>query len=397
VLVEPSPDLGALEREIVARLREAGARLPPRVWLRWVSGEALLLDGELVLARMLRRERGGFHVDLRPEAGGSAQAENAATLLGPLADAWAAAVGGAQWTAPFDRGPGVYRLDEVDLAGVARAALGPTDVRILYLEASCYADCVFCGRSERLSDGTAEGLALAAIRGGEIDVRGAYVSIGGPEPTAADDLDAHVRALREAGAAEIATIATADPLTEVARARALRQAGLSTLSLPLYGADAATHDAIVRRTGSFDLLWRVAASARRAGLRVHLHSLLLHANAAQVPGMRVLAERDALSFVLGLPRAKGPKRDYLPTPAAVRRAAEAALVLGAPLCLCATAPRVPAPLLEVVGPMAIYFALQAGDFVAPCHGCGVRTACWGPPRGLGEIWSASLEARLLAP
>ncbi len=386
------------EEQVLGCLRNAGLRLPVPTAFEWRTGEIRLRGPDGVArVRIVPRARGGCHVDLDPQWGGLADASRASEALGAIesrqARRWIERAGPPSWQMPFDRGPGLYPFRELDVTGVASAVLGGLDVRIAYVEASCSADCVFCGHLDSLSDGVAERLTLEAVRAGTIDVGGAWVCLGGPEPTENVLLDDYLRALRAGGASKIAMIATAEALAPPGRAAALRASGLDTLSLPIYGASPRVHDAVVRRPGAHGILLRTIEAARAAGLDVYLHTLALAQNASELPALAAWARQTRLPLAAGLPRRKGDLAGYNPTGGQLDSVCKALPVIGAPRCLTDSPAAVPADAAEALGrfgPMLVYFALQAGDWGAPCGECGVRSRCWGVPRGTLEVWGPLL-------
>lgn len=373
---------GAGDAELVGALRDAGLRVGAGDAIAWARGEARLVDarGE-VLVRVVPRVEGVF-VEACPEVADRARCRALGAALGGRLRLPS---GFRAWDPPFDRGPGLYRLAEIDRAAVAAASLEGVDVRVAYLASTCAGECTFCRHVERETDAVPERFALDALARGDDDVRGAYVCLGGPEPTDSPLLDLWVRALRDRGAATVALIGTADALADRARAATLRDAGLEAIALPLYAADAAGHDAVVRRAGAFVRACAVVDACRAEGLAVYLHTLLLGDDAPRLEALRAFAERLGLPLTLGLPRPKSA--GALPIDARVIGAAAAIVeVVGAPLCLLARAPGDPvargAALLRRHGPIAIYLAVQAGAFGAPCADCGVRARCAGLPAGL---------------
>jgi len=373
---------------LLALLRDAGAHLDERAAIVTVRGELRVVgaSGE-VHARVVPRARGGFYVEGEPLVVGAEAARRAEAALAARLPRGLPSQG---WDAPFDRGPGLYRLAEVDLAGVATRAFDDVDVRVAYLASTCAADCVFCRHVDRETDEAAERFALEAVRRGDDDVRGAYVCLGGPEPTDAPLVDEWVRTLRVAGASTIAMIGTAEPLGERGRARALRDAGLSVIALPLYGSSAAAHDPIVRRAGAFDRLQKVLESCRSEGIACFLHTLMLTPELDRLDELRAFAASRDLPLVVGLPRPKTSSATLVDADA-LSTAARRLPVLGAPACLKpAESPVQGTSLLERFGPMAIYLAVQAGSFAPGCGPCAARASCWGVPAGV----LASLADRL---
>lgn len=369
------------EERLLALLRDAGARLGDEDVVVGARGELRVVgDAGEVRVRIVPRGRGGYHVEGDPRA---LDEDTRARVVASLATLSRLPTV-SPWDLPFDRGPGLYRLAELDLAGVAVRAFAGLDLRVAYLASSCAGDCVFCRHVERETDEVPERFALDAVRRGAEEVRGAYVCLGGPEPTSAPLFETWVRTLREAGAGVVALIGTAEELGARGRARSLREAGLGVVSVPIYGATAEPHDAVVRRAGAFDRMVGVLDAAADAGITVHLHSLLLGDDLA---GVQAFAARRGLSWVVGLPRPKTTE-----PPRSMAELSAGLPVLGAPPCIHPHERMDAATMLERQGPIAIYLAVQAGAFGPVCAGCGARSRCWGLPAGL----VAALGPRLVA-
>jgi MoaA/NifB/PqqE/SkfB family radical SAM enzyme len=131
-------------------------------------------------------------------------------------------------------------------------------------------------------------------------------------------------------------------------------------------------------------------------VRVYLHGLVLAQNQHELGELAGWARAHDLPLALGLPRQKSghlPER-YDPDPARLAALCAEAHVVGAPPCLGGA--RAPAPdpgLLDRAGPFAVYAAIQAGDFAAPCDACAERPACLGLPRGVARAWAGALRPR----
>src|SRR5262249_54723694 len=65
----------------------------------------------------------------------------------------------------------------------------------------------------------------------------------------------------------------------------IAEAGASAVDISLYGADAPTHDAFVRRAGAFARTMAGARAARERGLKVRFSLLLVQSNADQFDRM----------------------------------------------------------------------------------------------------------------
>src|SRR5439155_25647388 len=69
------------------------------------------------------------------------------------------------------------------------------------------------------------------------------------------------------------------------RVQRIADAGVSAVDISLYGADAPTHDAFVRRTGAFERTMEGARAARDRGLKVRFSLLVVQSNADQIDRM----------------------------------------------------------------------------------------------------------------
>ena len=385
-----------LAERVLERLREVLCAPLAGAMAAIVGGEARVDVGERCVARVLPREDGRWHVELAPELGDADACTLAAGAmrerLGLDTQTWALVAGRAPWRAPFDRGPGLYHLASVDAGGVGQRVFADVDVRIAYLEASCAADCVFCGHVVSTSDGVPEAMMLARLRARALDVRDAHVVLGGPEPLAHPEVEAIAAALSAAGAARVEAITSGNTLALPGRSAALRRAGVRAVSIPLYGATAATHDAVVRTAGSFESSLEALRAARDAQIAVHVHSLVLAQNARELERLARLCTDEGASLVLGVPRAKFEWAHHA-APSDVVQAARAARLLGVPSCVVAPPDDDDGrALLARFGPMVVYLTIQAGTWGAVCEHCPSRPSCWGVPTGMREHWEPSLEA-----
>jgi MoaA/NifB/PqqE/SkfB family radical SAM enzyme len=66
---------------------------------------------------------------------------------------------------------------------------------------------------------------------------------------------------------------------------ALLRAGATEFAPALHGADAATHDGLVRARGAFDQVLKGLAHLSRRGVRVVMNSVILQQNTEQLPAM----------------------------------------------------------------------------------------------------------------
>ncbi len=379
----------SLDEQIRAALSDAGLE---GVSLEWWRGECRATKDGRTLARVLPRERGGVHLDLAERLQGEdALRASLARLVEENHAEWLRLAGELPWSLPFDRGPGCYPLREVDLGDVTSAILDPDRTWIAFLETSCLGDCIFCGHVESQSDGVPEALSFASVRDGRTPLDDAYVCLGGPEPTLWPRLEDTVRLFVAAGAETVTMIATGDALATPDVGRRLVDAGLKSVSLPIYGARASTHEGIVRAPGAFERLRGAIDGAQRAGLTVFLHTILLEQNASELLELAAWADARGLPLAAGLPRFKlGAGLPFFPAPEILQQLHGQLRVLGAPPCLSSDVP--PTDVLAAHGPFAIYAYVQAGRFGDACSACVERDRCCGLPSGLVDAWSSHLRA-----
>jgi radical SAM protein with 4Fe4S-binding SPASM domain len=116
----------------------------------------------------------------------------------------------------------------------------------------------------------------------------------GGEPMVREDLWEILAAAREAQF--LVTLLTTGLLVGPAEAVRLRRHSVRSLEISLLGAEAATHDRIMRRQGAFAAAVRAAELARGEGLLVCLKSTVLRSNQHELPAMAALARRLGVEF-----------------------------------------------------------------------------------------------------
>lgn len=108
---------------------------------------------------------------------------------------------------------------------------------------------------------------------------------GGGEPTLRADAIPLVAAARRLGYERIKLQTNAMRLAYPDFTRRLAAAGATEINASIKGPDAATHDALARTPGCFDLMVRGIAEARRAGLAVEGDVLVYRSNAPALPAI----------------------------------------------------------------------------------------------------------------
>ena len=239
-----------------------------------------------------------FNVSYLPDAAGSPPSPVLAALAALLRGVAAHDAGGLALEAPVrarggrlpllqrgERDPAEDHvwsraLFEERLARVAAAGITHRSV-VLVVNEACQLDCVFCPTADRiksLRDVPADDqladltLQLAAARRLGADI----VDIGG------NDVLRYARALalfdaaRALGYRRIIAQSPGHALGDPAFAAAVAASALDDLCVPIYGRDAAEHDAITRVVGSFDRLCRALDQARALGRpAIQLHTIAL--------------------------------------------------------------------------------------------------------------------------
>jgi pyruvate-formate lyase-activating enzyme len=255
-------------------------------------------------------------------------------------------------------------------------ARGYPDATLLALHNACAQRCFFCAGPGTTgvppSEWSPETSALAQLAARPAGVR--HLMVGGNEPTLHPAFEALLAAARAGGFRRVDLMTNGAGLA--ARAGAWAAAGVTEVVVPLYSAEADTHDAIVGARAWQGVVEGLDA-AHAAGIAVRVHTLLLREN---LPGLAALAAlvRRRWGHRLGVAmlREKG-SFDFVGSapsfPALVRAVGDVPAVdrpvgIGTPDCL-PTVREAPALVAE------LYFRTQArsrGRGCAPCGEAGCR-------------------------
>ncbi len=278
----------------------------------------------------------------------------------------------------------------IDGAGASRATL--------QLTWRCDNACLFCaqagleGKGLEANDRASLEARLVALRT-ETD----ELTFVGGEPTLAPALLDAVAAAREAGFWRIGLQTNGGQLDAPGFAESLARAGLTDVHVSLHGPNAALHDHLTGRQGSFQRLLAAIVAARVVGLRVVAATVLTRS------GFRSLAEMPALlgargveAWTLRVPRVAGRlgerferlvPRLGMALPRALqalslaRRAGLPTFIGGAPLC--------------GLGPHAVHALPEpTRAFARVCEGCPMRGDCPGlDPAYLARFGSGEIGPR----
>lgn len=162
----------------------------------------------------------------------------------------------------------------------------------------CNNRCVFCvqgDKREHVPDKSTE-----SLRQELTDHRTTCRSVvfTGGEVTLREDLPEMVRYARELGYDSIQVQTNGRRMSYGPYVDELMQAGVTEFAPAIHGADARTHDRLVRAEGAFKQGIKGIANARKRGARVVMNSVILRQNYKQLPAMAELFAR------LGVPQAQ---------------------------------------------------------------------------------------------
>jgi len=252
---------------------------------------------------------------------------------------------------------------------------------VLLLYNACESHCFFCA-----SPGTTDVPASAVTPWKAIQVHlderpddVETLCIGGNEPLLHPELE---RALSHASASgfESIELMTSGLRLDPERLRQWRRLGLDAVAVPIYAADAATHDAICG-AACFDRLVTGLDAVRDAGMEVRLHTIALRRTIDALPALAAFCrDRWGCTLAVAPLREKGDQFDYdaesVPFAELSRRLR--ALAPDAPLALLGLPPCVDRRRAQGGGGiMRVYFRTQRRDWAPSCASCRDRPHCLG--------------------
>lgn len=259
-----------------------------------------------------------------------------------------------------------------------------SDIGMIFLTSPCFANCIFCG--ERTTERYAFsqlGSIVDSVTARTFSPR--LVCIAGFEPLSHPGVAQLIAECRRSGIEEVELMTTGIPLADRQLVDSLVEAGLTSVAVPLYSHDEDTNDLIMRRAGAFRATMDGLDALCAAGVRIHLHALVLRQNLDHIDAIAALAKnRFAASFVAAPAR---NKESYPHTAFAYAELAKirSARVLGAPFCFLPRMKDDPdvdrtRPLQHTLKPMAetmrAYFSQDLVQTDA-CSTCTYRHACTG--------------------
>lgn len=308
--------------------------------------------------------------------------------------------------------------------------IGPAGQRMRRLELhvtySCPERCVFCSEEHRMKAFAAFpvtlGRVVRVLR--EHAARGVEsVHLTGGEPTVHPDFVDILAVAKKLGLrTSMGTIGTglANPAF-AARTMPL----LDDVLFSLHGPDAATHDALTRRPGSFDKLMRAVENARKKdGFRPSFNTVLTRRNLAALPDTAALvASLGAGLLVVSNTTPEGLGEDDYPAltvrldeiravaPEVVRRAGDVIVrFFGVPLCALPEPVRMHSNDLHWDPRVTVEWASHPGKvslddvwswtperkrtYVAACEGCAWRGLCAGVFAKYAELYGDAEVGRV---
>jgi radical SAM protein with 4Fe4S-binding SPASM domain len=121
-----------------------------------------------------------------------------------------------------------------------------------------------------------------------------YLAFTGGEALVHPGLDDFVRHAGRSGM--MVRIKSNGTLVTAAAAARLARAGVAAIDISLYGAEAATHDDLVKRSGAFERTIQGARAARDAGMLVKLNFVATRRNVEQIARMVELAVEMGVAY-----------------------------------------------------------------------------------------------------
>lgn len=275
----------------------------------------------------------------------------------------------------------------------------------LILPTPCQARCAFCSSalSDRVRDfashwkehpSMAEYLKFL-VRFSNLP-EGAPILVGGNEPLVSANLELFFKTLQEEGHPLAGMSTLGWPLEQGQPAR-LKQLGLEQVEIPLYGADPATHDQVVRHAGGFRKAREAIAAFKEAGVKVHVHTVLLRNNLDSFGRLvDLVASMEIPRLTVHMPRSlrEAPWKDWDLQPSlreikttlnVLPNASKVTLDLKLPPCSLPESMRGSYSRPEPSARDAAGDLLPL-EFLAPCKSCSMKPVCPGVSATRSEIW-----------
>ena len=265
-----------------------------------------------------------------------------------------------------------------DQVAILREGRGLLKLPLLMLENPCAHDCLFCKAKPLVPTPLDEARAWLADNREFAQPR---LGLVGNEPLAHPDVDAVIAEARQCGFTRFETLTTAAPLAEPGRAEALVKAGVRTYAIPLWAADAATHDRITRSPGSHEITLRALRQLGELGADVFVHANVLQQNLGGLEALqRLVADELGLPLCLLPVRPKDANLPYAELVARYRDliGLELSGLVAFPLCVAAQVQQPAVPPASIIADVLKVYVLDQ-PFVKPrkCDRCGLQKRCVG--------------------
>lgn len=259
------------------------------------------------------------------------------------------------------------------------ARWGMPDTGVLILMSPCDGRCFFCAQRE-VTHMPAEMITawpqIARWLEGAHEQPAARLLVGGTEPASHPQFAQALKGALDAGFSQVQLMTSGRRLALDGVAPAWRALGITEVCVPLYAADAVTHDAVTQVPGHWDEVTSGIERALAAGIRVSVHTLALNRTLAGLPALASLVATWGTRLVVAPLRDKDTTFDFA-AEAPSYRALEAAIagtdvaLSGFPDCV---APHLPREAPDVI---ALYFRGQATRHAPRCGGCARVADCPG--------------------
>jgi len=259
---------------------------------------------------------------------------------------------------------------------------------LLLLENPCAYDCLFC-RAKPLVPSSLDAVTrwLAGNDTAGLDRLG----LVGNEPLLHPDIDAIIVEARRWGFRHFSALTAAAPLAEPGRAGELVRAGVDSYAIPLYAADATTHDTITQVPGSHRQAVRAIENLAQLGAEVQIHTNLVRQNLPALTELeRFVRGEWGLTFCSIPVRPKDANRPYsdlVPRYRDISRLEGVRSLVAFPLCI---ARQVQQPALAdaaiIADVLKIYVLDQPFYKPAVCGDCGERERCAGTFEAYVELY-----------
>ncbi len=281
-----------------------------------------------------------------------------------------------------DRNPLRQRLLGGSLADQHRWMIRRPDILrlpLLPLENPCVHDCIFCLKKNLEPTGLDGVLSwLAANR--ELGLE--RLGLVGNEPLAHPDIDGIVDAARGAGFVRLEALTSAAPLAPEGRLDALVDAGVRGFAIPLFAADAETHDGITRAPGSFRGTLEVIERLRERGADVHVHANVLKQNLLRLDDLERLVTGELglpLCLIPVRPKAANLSFDRLvPRYSEMIESLHVRSLVAFPRCVSARIQGEAVPDTRMISDLLKVYVLDQPFLKPPrCRECGWRDGCPG--------------------